>query len=339
MTKEKNVGISILRIFFCFMVICFHYDGNTSASNTYYMLRELAVPVFMMMAFLLGEKVICSGDNRLLGKRIIRLIIPYIGWGIISYLFYIIIRRIFGYGEVIYSDIIWQLILGNSPNINPPLWFQWELIVITLLFSFLFRICSKNKKVFCGVLIGIIIVSYVLQYTLVYERLFLDSYEEVRSSIGRLIEVLPFAAGGLLCSLFKMQDKLEKKRVISLVLLWLGVVFSLFNPYIIPAPKITFAYAGVGNMIVAFFIIFALSIIPNNIYFKPVKDVINFMAKYSMGIYFVHWVVGDMINILWMKIFGINNTFTECFVIYGVSFALCFLISLIPNKYIKALTV
>ena len=106
---------------------------------------------------------------------------------------------------------------------------------------------------------------------------------------------------------------------------------------VIPTPEINFAYAGVKHIIVAPLLFLGFYIIPFEKMPDKMLKCIKWVAGYTMGIYFMHWIVGKCMNAVWMKFFGQEKTMIETFVIFIVCLIACFIIDKIPLKFTKML--
>ena len=95
-TKKINVGISLLRIWMCFEVILCHfkYWDNEPILFPYNYLKSfqnLAVPTFMLLAFILTDINKFSKDENKIKNRYYRLVLPQVFWTIIYFLLYYIL--------------------------------------------------------------------------------------------------------------------------------------------------------------------------------------------------------------------------------------------------------
>lgn len=333
--KRYNYGIAILRIFFCFMVVCFHFHGIMEASDSYYFLRELAVPMFIMIAFFFGERTIVSKDKERYKKRLIRILVPYFGWAIILFIFNRIVVHFIQFDVASLKDLMLQLLFGSNMKIDAPLWFMWVLFVLTAIFMLMYSFLPD--KVFVLIISLMALGSYLLQYTLVNVLIWTNFREEVPWSIGRLIEVFPCACVGFLLAHYKVVEKAaEHKKIVIPILAIVAVLVDVFVSYI-PSPGFSFCYGGIKYIIEAVTLLILFYIIPFDRLSDIVKKPIRFVGKYTMGIYCAHWVVGQLMNIVWLRYFGVEKTLVECLAIFVVCLIGCFIISLIPSKWTKML--
>ena len=64
---------------------------------------------------------------------------PFLVWGGVYYIVYKLIQFMYSNRfSVSVMDLLWQLLLGSSPTLNPPLWYQADMIILTIIYSFIF---------------------------------------------------------------------------------------------------------------------------------------------------------------------------------------------------------
>ena len=79
-----------------------------------------------------------------LTKRIKTLVIPLVGWSVIyATLYTFVLNR-----SISFKDFFWQSTTGHSEVLNPTMWFQSNLIVLTLLFVALKKWYKGNVRRF-----------------------------------------------------------------------------------------------------------------------------------------------------------------------------------------------
>lgn len=145
--NKYNVGIALLKIFMCFMVVFAHtkdISDTNFVSKLLFNFVPVAVPIFMILSFVFTDFKKITNDKDKFKKRLIRLILPQILWTII----YFVIYKLLDYKcstNLIHSntDFFYQLVLGHA--YNPTLWFQIELIILTLVFGFIFWLFDEKK--------------------------------------------------------------------------------------------------------------------------------------------------------------------------------------------------
>ena len=85
-TESLNLGLSILKFIFSFLVLTCHNFNPKSTGNKYILFftkeRRLHVPSFFIMSFYFMSKYLSSLNFKMFLKRLVRLLIPYILWPI-----------------------------------------------------------------------------------------------------------------------------------------------------------------------------------------------------------------------------------------------------------------
>ena len=144
-TKGINYGLLILKFILSFIVLTSHNFNRKTTKNEYILNftkeRKLHVPSFFIMSFYFMSGHLNSLKIKIFLKRLMRLLIPYIGWPIIIWNINRFLNRKYnknlpGTYEELKLQLLWAQIYIR------PLWFQWELIALTILFYiiiFIFR--------------------------------------------------------------------------------------------------------------------------------------------------------------------------------------------------------
>ena len=254
-------------------------------------------------------------------------------WGLIYFVSYWIIDVFIGQfifsSEIIenhkipLSDLLWQIVLGSDRYLNPPLWYMYDLIIVMFLFFAIFRFLQYpglNFKVISP-------LRYEMCYTL-----------------GRIVEMIPYAIIGLVIGLKvnNLTSFVDKSRIIKIT-----VVFTIFIVFYLLISVLRGHYSAAGfsyqgtklitiSSLVFFFVYKFINI---ERYFPFFKGPIRFLAKYSLGVYCLHFAVGKYWNIFSdvVKKSELKNTIFGCIVIYLVCLVLSYVISKIPSKYARML--
>lgn len=333
MKNEINYGINILKILMSFEVVVFHFLSPelSSSYKPFSLFGVYAVPCFMIIAFYFAATIFYNNDKSKLKKRIKRLLIPHIAWTAIYMLFYNIFN--IGYKKWDHEILFVQLFFGHS--INGAMWFQVNIIFLTLLISVIFLVCREYNLRVEYMLSLISIICLIIQYRGLYLFLFnISGYYSY--PIGRIFEMFPYATCGILLYKYNVLERLclnlEKIATIILCVL-IGYLFTGMNS--VPTG---FVYSGITYIIVALCLVTGFYILPFNRVNGKVKTVINWFAKYTGGIYYMHMFCAAFINQFILKVaFNQQGSFLLCVCIYVCSFVNLFLISLIPLKICKAI--
>ena len=318
MKKNINYGLLILKSILAFYVVKTHCFNIKSINNKFlfYILgknRKIHVPAFFNMSFYFNYKGLISKESIRNCKRFERLLIPYIFWPIIVYLINIILFKCYKFpNKFNLRDLIIQLLLGVG--IISPLWFQLNLMLTTLLFIFVIYIFKNHYLSFLQFLM---IFSYYLQYSKYRDLILRNSKYKLQISIIREIMVIPFAVTGFSLAANNIINILQKYKYKTFIFSSITFIFiDIFNIFINMND-----YNGVQLNILSTCLIFIFSLFS----FVKIKSkylyIIEYITKYSAGIYYLHTTV-----YLYLKnyIFAIRKgTIRGTFLIYII----CYLIS------------
>lgn len=201
---NTTFGLSILRIISCFCVVLIHFCGKENLQGNsnitifnivkqiFYYIYPTAVPIFMILSFYFFSKILNEQDNEKFKDRMKRLIIPQVFWTIV----YAIVFKVLFITTANWtknpniSDFLYQFFLGHSQNINETMWFQVDLIILTLLYFLIFRFMKREKAIICICVLAI--TSIFLQYSGINYNTFKDLINETRYPLGRIAEVIPY---------------------------------------------------------------------------------------------------------------------------------------------------
>ena len=294
-------------------------------------LVSLAVPCFIAISFFLTAKSFINKDETKFKTRLYRLLIPQIGWAFIYYIIYALIDLTMH--KNLHSginDLFWQLFTGHSRYLNPSMWYQIDMIVVTIIFYYIFKLFD-NKKSFI-ILSVITLLCYFLQFSGINVLLFGNLEFELKYPLGRIAEVIPYAYIGFTMKYLNIFDKLKPYRYavmfICIVLFMLG--FRI--------PWITvddFVYGGLAKPYLMLCVLTFAYLVPLEKLKIRCKKIILKVTDYTLGIYCSHRLINTLLAVFLptMKM----HSFERCLIIYALSYAVCSFIDLIPNKTIKAL--
>lgn len=333
MEKKINYGLSVLRVFMCFEVILNHLWSPEIDGKNFWIflkLRPAAVPVFMIMSFYFMGRHFLDFSGKSFRLRIWRILYPQIGWAIIYFLAYKLYDIISGQNQLQIEDLFLQIIFGHS--INQSMWYQFDLLIITLVFYAAFRYIPQ--KITVRLLIGVSICTLIIQYLGISYPLFDSLGDEFKYSIGRLFEVFPYATLGFLFYYFRILEKFNNNWnvyfPITLLFLFISFRFNVFPT------KVGFGYSGLNLIIMSMCLIFVANTL-NRVISRKQYKFITVVSQYTLGIYCMHRLVGS----IFAKIFNLLDAsfigFAYCILIYII----CYLISLMMARisYLKGLVV
>ena len=336
--RETNYGICMMRIIFVFLVICFHFHANWDYyPPVYIFLREMTVPVFLLIAFFLGEPVITGDDNTRLIARMKRLFIPYLFWGVASWVCIMIVQKPLALDPQIgISELLWQLAFGCVEPVNPPLYYLWMLMIFTLLFVVIYKIVGKKAS--CILLAASAIVCLFIQYDGRATIFFKGFRYEIMYSVGRIYELIPYAIMGFVLSAMGVYMILMKHRAAAISVLTVAVPLLLyFRDDIFPRPGETLAFSGVSQFVTAPLLFLWFLILPIELLPKWIKNTLKFVSDYTLGIFAIHWPLGKIFDIFYERATNTSHSLTECVIIFVLSFVIVYLIGRLPGKLPKML--
>ena len=330
--KEPIVGVHILRFYMAFMVVAAHLGGTLLLkwAGLFYIFQPFHVPTFMLLSFLLCGRYFLMPTKELVRKRLLRIIIPFVTWGIVAFFLNLILW------SVSFSALINQLFTGFP--LNNPLWYLASTLWISIFF-WIFRLLTKNKWAFIIVISAISVFCIVLQYTGLNYSLFNNLPYNIKFTVGRSFEMIPYATIGILLSMvLPYLEKLDKKWHIVMFIgtgaLLAGLI--LLRNFVIPYRPKGFDFPGISLIIGACLLVLTAFTNPLNlIASKTFKSIIKWVTSFTLGIYCMHVVIGLFVE--WFFITFNWDTYNTLMVLttYVICYLISFLIWLIPNKYVR----
>jgi fucose 4-O-acetylase-like acetyltransferase len=209
-----DFGIAFLKVFLAFDVVRSHSFNAKSTKNKYLLFflrnRRFHVPSFFIISFYFMHKEFISFNINRYIKRIERLIIPYLIWPFIIWSFNNILNYLLktNYSSSL-KNLIYQLLWGN--NFIKQLWFQWDLIIITILY---FIILYSFKSNYLLIIQLLTILAYILQYSGINKKFYNRLRKEQKECLGRLVEVINISS---ICIIFVFSLFPSEKITITLI--------------------------------------------------------------------------------------------------------------------------
>ena len=297
-TVERNTGISLLKLFLCFIVVFDHFHSvpvnlPQKAVNFF---ASAAVPGFIFISFYLTHSIFDNLDRDKIRKRFLRLAVPLAGWTLIYYVLESILNGTF----LPPSCIIYGCLLGSSPLLDPPLWFLSSLILVCAVFTICF-FTVRTEKERNVTLVILLAAAIFLQYSGANFYLFGSAPSELKYTLGRVVEIIPAAILGYFYGRYEKNMSARMKFLAGAVLLCLYVVLLNYT-----AKPEGFMYQGLPLLCLSSLMaLFAINL--PQIRVKPVASVINSCAKVTMGIFCLHFFIGQLFKSLGMS--GTSLTF------------------------------
>ncbi len=328
--KERNIGFDILKIFFAFEVLLVHgwlrytYPYKPGLEFPWCFFNRtgtVAVPGFIMLSFMLMNFGSITESGKKFWQRISRLLIPHIAWTFI----YFVIYSIYKGTDMSYSKLAIQLFTGHG--YNEVMWFQIAIVVLTVLFSGVYKISGGKKFDIAVISLGWL--SIILQYSRILFVALKDFPGYFNYSYGRSVEILPAAAIGIMMNRFNYCDIIKKNRHIVLPFSLLAL-FSIYK-YDIFVSYNGYAYSGVWRTLAALLIINVVSCFSYQNLFKEVETLIISLAKCTPCVYYVQRM---FITIL----FKTRKEFLECFLLFGgIMLVTMIILHFVKNKWVRSI--
>lgn len=280
--EEKNVGISLLRLMCIYLVIFLHTKARLGGGKNGYEL--IGVPCFMFLSFFLCNRIYYSREAKSLRRRIVRLGAPLVFWNVVYYIFYVIADQTY----VDWRQLFYGILFGHATELNQPLWYLTTQLIITII-AFVIYYVTDNDFWAEKILIGIAALCIILQYSGMNLYLFGSCVGEIGYTFGFLAELMPAAVAGLILG------RTSKHTVSIIVMIAASVITYLF-------PQISgFGYQGIHLTCVSVTMCLIMITLGEKIRLGYFNRIINQLAKYTMGVYCLHWLVLKYLTIFYEK--------------------------------------
>jgi len=315
--REYNVGIGIIRVILSFMVVIDHIYNYKKKKFIHVLYFH--IPTFFVISFYCNYKTLTSFNIEKIKIRFERLLIPYFLWSIISWIifniyFYILKKNV----RHTFIDFIINLLNGRLFDLV--LWFQNNLIIVTILFLIIIYLFKKKYLI---ILHTLCVICYALHYSDINYRFFKNNFSfHSGVTFGRYSETFPLAVTGFSLASYNLIEKMKnyKKNAqfISLIILVFITKYNVFSE------KKSFKYSGLRLNIsaICLFIIFSLISTYEIAKSKITHKIIKKISGYTGGIYFTHYLIGK--GYLIQKIpFIEKNSLSQCIVVYLLSYLTC----------------
>lgn len=338
--EDRNYGIAIIKIFLSFAVVCCHFWAKAS-SNIFAtildLLRGLAVPCFALISFYYFAEAVQTRDIAKMKKRVTRLFIPYFGWAIIYFAVYSAGLRLFELNysiSVTFKDLAWQLLFGSSHVLNPVLWYIWDTIMISYVVFLVYFILPKERAV--AVMACLTFFAVIMQYTQLNYRIFGNLPYESRYTLGRFLEIFPYASVGIMLYNYDMESRSKKMSWRGQIIIFVTFLFAGLLPVFQPMEK-SFGYSGIQSILMSTLLVIGGMSISTIRLPDRAKGVLFVFEKNSLGIYCMHMAAG-VVTGSFMRRFGIEiSSIIYCMLIWIVCLIVSWVISKIPINAVKRL--
>lgn len=346
-----NIGLNLLRILLTLGVVMDHFWWRPDPENlrgvdvALWQLRTLAVPAFMTMTFFFTAKRFVGGDSAWLKKRYFRLYEPFLFWAVVCFLATSLVARFDPAYSASFSDFLWQIALGHSEHLTlTQFWFHTDLLLLTAVFFVAFRLV-RTPRATIYLALAAIAIGYSVQYSETTMKLLFGWMPfEAKYPLGRVFPMLPYAGVGFLLAAAKgrIDAASSGMRLAAAIMgLWL-VAWVIYAP-VAPRPPSVVGYEGVNMALIAWGMMAVFYYIPFDRLPGVLSKAVLFLSKYCMGVYCIHHLMG---KILFDHVFHLARTETPYgavtvapgwfwLLVWGLSYLVCYLVSLIPGAFSK----
>lgn len=315
-----NYGIQLLRTILSYLVLQYHCFDINLAKNKILIISiraiGLYVPTFYIISYYFSYKSFKFKNINKIKLRLERFLIPYI---IYTFLFYILNNLIYYKVHIFtFKDLFFQFISGIG--IYDPFWFLCSLIFTFIFFSMISLIFEKNI-LFIIKLSGIF--GYLCNNYIFYNDLFASYKIKFQALFLNYTKVLFYGAIGLsipsIIDINTLKRNLKKTIFFNLFIIY---ILSDYNTII----KEFYYLREIIIGLISACVVIIFSIIPLENINTKFKKIIIILAKYSGGIYYLHF---QLYRILRIKFIIIKNKeLSGCL----INFLLCYYICLLGTK-------
>ncbi len=335
-----NIGLQLLRAVMCFRIVVGHLGEVPKPASAilqvFYAISSEAVPIFMMIAFYFAEKGVISKSPSYAKKRLDRIAWPHIGWAIIYFAVYKLFSLFMSMGEtwqwnrLVLKDLGKQLLIGTP--INPSMWFQVVLFWITVFYILFFWLLPQKGGIM--LITGSAFLALFMQYSGLNYKICSD-LGIGSHTVGRVCEMIPYAALGFGIAYYRVLDKLSRHRVIAMVgIVGLGLLIKILPD----GMEIKgFDYGGIHILLISLCLLLLAYLAPLHMLPQKLKRVLLFISRYTLGIYCGHRLLGTIFEILGGYLGVEISSYLLCITIYVMLFILGFLADKSPFKLVKNL--
>ena len=327
--KPFNYGFAILKSILAFLVIIAHQFKSNSTQNKLILnitrQRYFHVPCFFIMSFYFMFNTLYSLNPKKIFIRIIRLLIPYIGWPLITFELNKLYNKFFPYKLCVdYKILKIQLLWGN--RLLDHFWYMWVLLVTTIIFVIIIFIFRKYSIFILHV---ILFLSYVSQYSGYSFNKYRNEVIYKKETLGRMDEMMPFAVIGFTLGFYNIINILQNMKIKTFIFSIL--IYNFVEDYKVFLYIQGFYYNGIYLAIRSVCVVFIFSLFPSDkINNKYLTKYLKIITNYSGGVYYLH-------NTIRFYLYQFNNdfkygTFFGIILNYLIGYSICFLGNLIFGK-------
>lgn len=343
--KKYNIGLELLRVLMCYAVVNTHFWNFWEAfphGGAPWLFRFVnacipyAVPVFMLMTFYFSSAHFRAADGAWMRKRLVRLALPFVGWTLVTFVVFKALVPLSAEFACTFRDLWLQLLLGTTKALGSQMWFQAVLLILTAFFAAFFRLVRAERVAWALSLVCLAAVA--LEYSGVNFWLFKDGIYEVRNPLGRVIPMLSYACVGLLLGMRRESfARVPTGSRWLAVALGLAVAAFLMNVKVFVVPD-GFYYRGLQMLATALALVAAFAMLPTGRVPPLAAKALLAVSRYTMGIYFVHILVGRVLTVFLFPVLGLKaKCFAGTFVVFAACWLLCAALARLLPKSLKGM--
>lgn len=318
-SKRRNIGIEILRVILSLWVIVLHCYSSNNSTLLLLKSKQFHVPCFFFISFYFLFPLISEINIKKFKLRMKKLLIPFYIYPIIIWFFNNILYFIFHWNRynrfLSLYELRNQLIIGRGIFGIGVLWFQFNLLIFTIVFFISSNLFRKNFLLIFHI---ICIICYYLQYSGINYNFFNNYSQTITYTLGNIIETLPIAIAAFTLESNKIIEKLRcyPKRSIffSSIVIYFLIRYNIFNQ-----PN-GFSGKGVIYILSSLLLFTIFSLLNINIQNDFTISLIKQITSYTQGIYCLHFIL-----YLNLKIIGFKDTFQTCLLLYLLSYLISFI--------------
>ena len=321
--KHPFLSMEILRTILCFLILLYHCFNQDLIDNKIIDFCVQAAPFYFPTLFLFhfyfSYLTFASRNLAKIRHRLMRLFIPYIVWPLIFWIRKVYLNnerhKVLNMDEE-YKNIISQLIIGRGLYFI--FWFQFNLLIITIIFSIV-ALIAKRKSLY--VFQVLFIISYILEYSGYLEKNVFNEYSEnIKRSLGRTVKMLVFSITGFILASIKAMHILKVYRTKTIFISLVALIFIVnYQVYFSKRYYLEGFFIDLGAICMfTFFYMLPLDKITNINAMHLIKQ----MTTYTAGVYCLHLKVLDIFenNILIFR----QKKFRGCILNYLICYLICF---------------
>lgn len=326
-TKKINLGIEILRFLLCIWIVIMHCSKIKKKHKKYF-LKGFHVPTFFLIAFYFYNLILSQRIIPRIIARFQRLFIPYFLYPLIIFFVNNLLFELFSisrFNRILnLYDFYVQIIIGSK--FHGVFWFQFNIILISLLFTIISFIFKENILKILSILGAL---SFYLHISKLNYIIFNQYYLSTKNSLGSLIEMAPLAVIGNFFGSINLLCYIKNLSVFfSLILSFIIFIIFKFEIFVYQQG---FWYPNILLNICASTSLFLLfsSLCLENLKNTKLILIIKNVTKYTGGIYYLHVIYRD--HLRKYSLFFRNRSYSSSFVIY----ILCYINCYFGNKLFK----